>query len=283
MISIIIPTHNDGDNLKLAIESIQNQTYKNIEIIVIDDFSTDNTKTLIKDIAKHDIRVKYHLNIFNDPKRIGRNGVNINAGYSARNYGLSLARGKWITFQDGDDISLLNRIEVQLNLVEKYKVSHLTTSVVWMEGKYINKKIDFDKFFNVNDISNMLVGSYKINQISKEGIGFFSKILPELIFCKIPFFLKRRDPIRSLFFRHLKPYIGAANNPFFKRELIDKVQFRQLDYRIWPSAKGRGADRDFNFNLAHTFNDSLFVDIPLYCWRTPVKFQDAYNLKEFLI
>jgi len=282
IISVIIPTYNDGKYLKYAIESIQNQTYKNIEIIVVDDFSTDNTKQIVSSIAKSDDRVKYYLNDFKDSKKFDKNGININAGYSARNFGLNKATGEWITFQDGDDISFLNRLEIQLELVKKYKVSHLNTQVVWLKDKFIGKLLDIESFSYEFGIEKKIVTSEEIYSRSKKGIGFFAKLLPEKLWCRIPFEFKRKRFINKLFFGHEDSYIGAAGPVFFKKNLLKKVQFRQLDYRIWPSLKGRGADRDFNYNLAYTFNDSLFVDVPLYCWRTPTKFEDKYNIDRFL-
>ena len=105
----------------------------------------------------------------------------------------------------------------------------------------------------------------------------------ELRFC---FELSSRNlgkiDINKLFFGHQDAFFGASNCPFFRKTLIDKVRFRDLDSRVWPSTKGRGADRDFNYNLAYTYNDSLYVDIPLYCWRTPTKFSDKYSLDNYL-
>lgn len=282
LISVIIPTYNDGKYLKLAIESIQNQTYDNIEIIVVDDFSTDETKIIVDEISKNDRRVMYYLNDFEDPKRLNKDGVNVNAGYSARNFGLSKAKGSWITFQDGDDISFLNRLEIQLGLVKKFNVSHLTNSVVWFREKYISKKFNLDQYIEEFPLKDNLIRSEEISHKAESGIGILSKFLPTFLFSRIPFVLKRKRFISKLFFKHQLPYIGAAGATFFKKELIQKVKFRQIDYREWPSLKGRGADRDFNYNLAFTFKDSLFVDIPLYCWRTPSSFKDKYNIERFL-
>lgn len=282
LISVIIPTYNDADYLKVAIESIQNQTHTNIEIIVVDDYSTDSTKEIAQALAQEDSRLKYYLNEYKDPKRFNKYGININAGYSARNFGLQKAHGDWVTFQDGDDLSFLNRLEIQLHLAKQYNTSHLTSQVIWLEDKFIGKKFDFDSYQKEFDIEQTLVRNEAIFNKAKDGIGVLSKILPAHLLSKIPFELKCKKYFNKLFFGHQEPYIGAAGPTFFKRKMIEKVLFRQLDDRIWPSLKGRGADRDFNYNLAYTFKDSLFVDIPLYCWRTPTKFTDNYSIERFL-
>jgi hypothetical protein len=65
----------------------------------------------------------------------------------------------------------------------------------------------------------------------------------------------------------LESYPGTGNSPLFKRAVIEKVKFRQLKDRIWSSFTGRGADRDFNFQVAETFKNSITVYLPLYLWR----------------
>ena len=122
LISVIIPTHNSTKTIAEAVNSIINQTYKNIEIIIVDDNSSDNTKGIISKIQKEnpDKKIFYHSLPFDDPNRFSKTGRNINAGYSARNYGLEKAKGDWITFQDADDVSFLNRIEWQYKFAQKY-------------------------------------------------------------------------------------------------------------------------------------------------------------------
>jgi glycosyltransferase involved in cell wall biosynthesis len=90
LISIIVPIYNAEKYLKECIDSIINQTYKNIEIILVDDGSTDNSGKICDDYAKNDNRIiVIH-------KQNG--GVS-----SARNNGLDQATGKWIAFVDADD------------------------------------------------------------------------------------------------------------------------------------------------------------------------------------
>lgn len=90
MISVIIPMYNPGDLLCRMIESLQRQTYRDLEIFLIDDGSTDGTEQLCKDIVKQDNRFQYYYQE--------------NAGVSAaRNFGLQLAGGEFIAFLDADD------------------------------------------------------------------------------------------------------------------------------------------------------------------------------------
>jgi len=105
-ISIIIPTYNREKLLIRSIKSILNQTYQNFEIIIVDDFSKDNTKNII--------------NIFND-NRIRYIRLRKNKGASfARNIGIKKATGKYISFQDSDDIFHFDKLEKQINNLIKH-------------------------------------------------------------------------------------------------------------------------------------------------------------------
>ena len=106
-ISVIIPTYNREKLISRSIQSILNQTYKNFEIIVIDDGSTDNTSIVINNIK--DERIKYIK-------------LESNKGASyARNVGIERATGDYITFQDSDDIYHYDKIEKQINNIIKNK------------------------------------------------------------------------------------------------------------------------------------------------------------------
>jgi glycosyltransferase involved in cell wall biosynthesis len=98
--SIIVPVYNVEEYLKRCIESLIEQTYKNIEIILVDDGSTDNCSAMCDSLAKKDKRIKaFHKN---------------NGGLSdARNFGLRKAKGEYILFVDSDDYIELNAVNVQ--------------------------------------------------------------------------------------------------------------------------------------------------------------------------
>lgn len=277
LVSIILPVRNSSKTLSRSIDSIINQTYKNIELIIIDDYSHDNSVKIIKDYLKIDKRIKFYKSDFNDQHRFLKNNTNINAGYSSRNTGLNKATGKWITFQDSDDISLLNRIEIQLALSRKFKTKHLTTSCFHLdEHKHYLKKINFNKYINFKNIKKFeckpLINSNKI---------FLP--LPDMIFKSIPFKLKCFPIIRKIILGDLDiSYPGAANNCFFYSD-YKKIKFRPLSLRRWPSSRGRGADKDFNFLLARQSYNPIFYDIPLYGWRTPTFFSNHQEISNFLI
>ena len=99
LISVIIPTFNRETLLKRAIISVLNQTYQNLEIVIIDDASKDGTEKLVNNFQ--DSRINYFKNDRNQ-------GVQI-----SRNRGLEIAKGLFISFLDDDDFWLKEKIEEQ--------------------------------------------------------------------------------------------------------------------------------------------------------------------------
>jgi len=100
MVSVIIPTYNREKTIVRAIQSVLNQTYTNIEVIVVDDGSVDNTAEIVGNIK--DKRVKYI-------------SLEQNSGPSnARNVGVQNAKGEWIAFQDSDDVWNENKLQKQI-------------------------------------------------------------------------------------------------------------------------------------------------------------------------
>lgn len=89
-ISVIIPVFNSEKTIKRCIESVLNQTYRNLEIIIIDDGSTDNSLSLCRNYAERDARIIV--------KSVKNGGPS-----SARNIGLGLAKGDYVAFCDADD------------------------------------------------------------------------------------------------------------------------------------------------------------------------------------
>ncbi len=106
-ISVIMSVYNGEAYLAEAIESIINQTYKNWELIVINDCSNDSTYDILSDFAKRDERIKVHSN-----------EVNLKLPASL-NKAISLSSGKYIARMDADDISLPERLEKQYKFMEE--------------------------------------------------------------------------------------------------------------------------------------------------------------------
>lgn len=108
-ISVIIPVYNTKSYLKRCLESVANQSYTNLEIICIDDGSTDGSEHIVDEFAAKDTRFVV---------RHKKNGGESNA----RNAGLDLVTGDYVTFVDCDDWLEPDMYETLVDLMEKYKV-----------------------------------------------------------------------------------------------------------------------------------------------------------------
>lgn len=117
-VSIILPVYNCEKYLEKCLYSIVNQTYKNLEIIIINDCSTDNSIAIINKYSKIDDRIKVYSNI-----------KNMKLIYSL-NKGIELSKGEYIARMDADDIAELDRIEKQVKFMEKNK--NIMMSGTWI-------------------------------------------------------------------------------------------------------------------------------------------------------
>lgn len=195
LVSVIIPCYNVEKYIEKTLKSVINQSYSNIEIILIDDGSTDNTANIISELAKEDNRIKYYYQ--------NNSGVS----YS-RNIGIEKSKGEFICFLDGDDLYFENKIKHQLEKITENNVDicccwNVVTSLdnenkIKSENIYTNKETlveDFilqKAFITTNDwmirkkviVDNELFFEEKYKY--GEDFNFFLKILSvgEIIICE---------------------------------------------------------------------------------------------------
>ena len=153
LVSVIIPVYNTAKHLPTCLNSIINQTYQNLEIIVIDDGSTDNSSEIIKQYNEKDNRIKAF--------------TQKNQGLSAaRNTGLKNATGKYVTFVDSDDMIETNMIEKLLLALEKTKSD---ISVCSFKERTTNGK---EKHFNKNNYSRKVLNTEQALKAMLKEQGF---------------------------------------------------------------------------------------------------------------
>ncbi len=121
-ISVIIPAYNAGDFLSTAVQSVLNQSHRNLELLIIDDASTDATGQLAQVFAAQDARVRYH-----------RNPSNTGVARS-RNLGVSLARFDWIAFLDSDDRWQPDKLALQAAYLQRHAVDLIYTGYDFMDA-----------------------------------------------------------------------------------------------------------------------------------------------------
>ena len=124
LVSIIMPSYNCGKFVEDTIRSVQAQTYKNWEIIFMDDCSSDDTITKVSSMRGEDSRI-----------RLFQNKINSGAAVS-RNNALQEAKGRWIAFLDSDDLWEPTKLEKQVRFMEEngYKFSYTCYSEMDAEG-----------------------------------------------------------------------------------------------------------------------------------------------------
>lgn len=136
LVTIIIPIFNVEVYLNRCIDSVLQQTYQNIECLLIDDGSTDNSSEICDEYAKKDSRIKViHKN---------NEGVSI-----ARNIGLDKAQGQYICFLDGDDWYQDNLIETAVAEMSDSDVPLLMWGINYYDGNSVYKQIENEKDFVV--------------------------------------------------------------------------------------------------------------------------------------
>lgn len=113
LVSIITPVYNSEEFLSETIKSIQNQTYKNWQLLLVDDCSKDNSSEIIKSFRKEDARIKYIK-------------LEKNSGAAvSRNVGIKNAEGRFIAFVDSDDLWDSRKLEIQIEYMLKENVGFL--------------------------------------------------------------------------------------------------------------------------------------------------------------
>lgn len=140
-VSIIIPAYNIENYIRKSIESILQQTYKNFEIIVVDDGSTDNTWNILQSMALTDNRI------------IVRRQQNSGTA-SARNKALEYVSGEYITFVDGDDALTSETIENNIKyLIDDLQLDWVSFPIIRVSenNEYTNKKKHYQNFYSSND------------------------------------------------------------------------------------------------------------------------------------
>lgn len=160
-ISVIVPVYNCEKYLERCVNSILNQTYTNLEVILVDDGSPDNAGSLCDQFASYDNRVKV---IHQE-----NSGVSV-----ARNNGIKIATGKWVSFIDSDDYILPDTYAELLWAGEKNDVDLVLSDLSMSQGEEkINVKINLEPNFIYNEESIKKDILPRFTHGGHENIGLF--------------------------------------------------------------------------------------------------------------
>lgn len=203
LISIIVPNYNSELVLQETLDSVINQTYKNWELIFVDDCSTDSSYQIAKKNSEFDKRI-----------RIFQLENNSGPGYATK-YGFEKAKGEWIAFIDADDVWSLNKLEVQLNFCLKNNYKFSCTDYVQVDGngKSLNRIIKCHPKANYRKVLMFCP------------IGSSTVLIKSSLLAKVEIPNIRKNNDFSLWLRILKiyPYVYG----------IQKVM---MNYRVWPQS-----------------------------------------------
>lgn len=147
LVSIITPVYNGESWILECIKSVQNQTYKNWEMLIVDDFSTDKTREVVRETLI-DQRIRLYSNSENK-------GVSF-----SRNIAISNAKGRYIAFLDADDVWLPQKLEKQLSFMKDNNFSFTFTGYKMFTNKNkIISEIKVPSIINYKDyLKNTIIG-----------------------------------------------------------------------------------------------------------------------------
>lgn len=237
LVTVIVPTYNAEHTLPVALRSLTEQTWKNLEILVVDDCSTDNTAQIVSDFSKQDARIRL--------LQAEKNG----GPYVARNLALLEAKGDFITTNDADDWSHAQKIEIQVNhlcasphiLGNTSQQSRATPDLIFhRRGNY--------GFYNFTNMS-----SFMFRREVLKDVGFWDSV---------------RFGADSEFIRRIKKVHGPACIEDLKTPPLS-FQRQSADSLTGSSAFGyhgffMGARREHfeSYLHFHTNNEATYYDFP---------------------
>ena len=241
--SVIICCFNSSEYLNETIESVINQQFKNWELILINDGSTDNTEEIIKFYLKKNNKIKYYYQK--------------NKGYpNARNKGVELAIGKWISLIDHDDIMMPNKLEEQYQDImnnPKHFLFFSNTMHIDSKGKYLNKSCF---------IYNPLKNDYNLINIGLDliqngcFIGTETAIFKKDIIKKIGGFNERYTFISDydFFIR-----VGLTYKIFFNNKVLSKHRIHDKNMQHYYFKSGIGYWEYVKLYLNYMFNIKITI------------------------
>lgn len=178
LVSVITPCYNAEKYIAQTIESVLNQTYKNIELLIVDDISDDDTSKIVNKYQEIDNRVKFI--------KLSQKG----GASGARNKALKIAKGKYVAFLDADDLWKPEKLKTQIAFMEKNDISFSYTDYEYMNesGVLLHKKRVCPKKVNyarmlIGDSIGCLTVVYNAEKVGKIKISSIKKRNDYALWC----------------------------------------------------------------------------------------------------
>lgn len=240
-VSVIIPTYNRARLLPHAIDSVLEQTLKDVEVLVVDDGSTDATDAVVRQYGN---RVRY-IKTYNG-------GV-----AHARNIGMRHAGGRLFAFLDSDDLYYPYSLELLVRLLDRFPEAALACSE--MSG------FDDDGFIERYHLKRYHHSAYRDPRVTYDRM--FSRAHPVSVLAPLPATLLKDDPdvacrrvyVGNVFDTYLLKLVLCQNSVVMRRELVAEIGERNPAIRHW---------QEVDFLLRITRHHCVcFVDVPTYRLR----------------
>ena len=173
LVSIIVPVYNVEKYIRSCVDSILTQTYENLQVILVDDGTLDNSGKICDEFAKKDNRVTV----------IHKENGGLS---SARNEGLDVASGDYIMFVDGDDYLADNAVEILLSANEKYDADFVQFELIHTECEdYIKNSVN--EKYNVQIITDLDKMYWKMYETVGSGESACTKLYKKHLFDGLKF------------------------------------------------------------------------------------------------
>ena len=242
-VSIIMAVYNKSKHLKNSIRSILNQSYKNLELIIIEDCSTDNCRQILKEFENME-----NIKIIYNNKNIGC--------YASRNKALKLCEGNIIAFQDADDYSLKKRIETQVKYMNKYNLLMCGCNII---------RSNFETIDDSNE--DNLRSEIKKHKF-KHHFEYATLLIHKSLFDKYGYYLERRKGMDMEYGEHILYFeCGISLENIDSRNYFNCKHndiYRKINELLYICPK-----MDKN-NITRSIKDDNFLKYRL--WRKQYKF-----------
>lgn len=227
LVSIITPTYNSEKFISETIQSVQNQTHQNWEMIIVDDCSNDKTVEIIESFIQSDTRIQLH-------KLDKNSGAGI-----ARNTAIQAAKGDYIAFLDADDLWKPEKLAKQLAFMQSNNLPFTFSFYDWIDevGISLKKRIEtplnltYKQLFYCNYVGN-LTGIYQVNFFGKIPISSIRKRQDWIMWLTILKKIKTAQPVSEslAFYRIRNNSISASKLDLIKHNFSVYRQFHKLNF-----------------------------------------------------
>lgn len=268
-VSIIIPAYNAEDYIRKSLDSVVNQVYKNLEIIIVDDASTDNTKKIIKEYADKDDRI---IPFYQSKNK----GVS-----SARNTGLKAATGDYVVFVDSDDELTPDAIRRMIDMADKYNSDFIDSYHLLYLKKKNGKSVSFTEKKVPKQIQ--VYGSLEENTKVLDTYTYITGKLIKKDLLKGMKFDESLSRYEDLVFEHelktkIKNYV-LLNRPiyyYFQREdsLVNTFGVKHLCY-LEAAKIVKNIYADYDKEVKKTIEALLFQNMVLTLFTKVIKNDDS--------